>query len=145
MLIFGLGFDPSGRNLYGSNRPPTVGGGFVPDVFANDVPETHRIIAEAKTAQDCETVRSLKQIESFLRHLKVFPGKRFYLAVPRSFQARARFLLASIKEKIGAQELDTLVNGGWPRRISLCRHDAAHRGERNCSAVQVVERRINPR
>lgn len=93
------------------NRPLPVHGGYVPDVFATDSPETHRIIAEAKTAGDCETERSLKQIEAFLLHLKVFPKKRFYLVVPKSFQTRAKTVLTSIKSAAGAMDLDTQIIG----------------------------------
>lgn len=75
------------------DRPRAIGR-YVPDVFAIDTPETCRIIGEAKTPIDCETQRSLDQIEAFLAHLARFPNASFYLAVPLFYRSRAESLLS---------------------------------------------------
>lgn len=54
-------------------RPPSVGG-FVPDVYATDVPTTVTVIGEAKTRPDLETLHSQTQIAAFLAYLKLTPG-----------------------------------------------------------------------
>lgn len=76
----------------GRDRPEMIGG-YVPDIFAIDTPETCRIIGEAKTAADCETPRSRLQFVAFLKHLSCFPNGLFYLAVPWFYRdERARSL-----------------------------------------------------
>ena len=50
-------------------RPPSVGG-FVPDVYATDVPTTATLIGEAKTRRDLEAVHSQEQIAAFLEYLQ---------------------------------------------------------------------------
>jgi hypothetical protein len=77
-------------------------GGYVPDIFAIDAPETCRIIGEAKTATDCETPRSRLQFIAFLSHLSQFPNGIFYLSVPWFYRARARALVESAIEPAGA-------------------------------------------
>src|SRR5271166_1422041 len=69
----------------GRDRPHVIGG-YVPDVFAIDTPETCRIIGEAKTALDCETERSRLQFIAFFSHLSRFPNGRFYLCVPHVYR-----------------------------------------------------------
>jgi hypothetical protein len=85
----------------GRDRPKMVGG-YVPDIFAIDTPETCRIIGEAKTAADCETQRSRLQFIAFLFHLSLFPNGVFYLAVPWSYRVRAQTLIASTAQVAGA-------------------------------------------
>jgi hypothetical protein len=72
---------------FGRDRPLQIGG-YIPDVFAIDTPETCRIIGEAKTAGDCETERSQAQLCAFLAHLARFPNSSFYLSVPLFYRAR---------------------------------------------------------
>ncbi len=81
---------------------PTMIGGYVPDIFAIDTPETCRIIGEAKTAIDCETPRSRLQFIAFLTHLSRFPNGLFYLAVPLFYRVRARTLIESAAQAAGA-------------------------------------------
>jgi hypothetical protein len=81
---------------------PTMIGGYVPDIFAIDTPETCRIIGEAKTAIDCETPRSRLQFIAFLTHLSRFPNGLFYLAVPWFYRVRARTLIESAAQAAGA-------------------------------------------
>lgn len=84
------------HHRFGSDRPPTIGG-FMPDVFASDVPATFRVIGEAKTPSDLETERSRRQILAFLDHLALYEGSTFYLAVPYFTAPRARFVLKSAR------------------------------------------------
>ena len=77
-------------------------GGYVPDVFAVDTPETCRIIGEAKTALDCETDRSRSQMQAFLTHLSRFPNGVFYLCVPQFYRVRAETLIISAAQEAGA-------------------------------------------
>lgn len=75
-------------------QPPMIGG-YKPDVLAHDLPATFRIIGEAKTL-DLGDDRSLKQIEAFLDHLRLYPNAVFYLAVPWFLRGRANGLLSRI-------------------------------------------------
>jgi hypothetical protein len=90
---------------------PRVIGGFVPDVFAVDAPETCRIIGEAKTPIDLETDRSRAQIEAFLGHLSRFPNSNFYLAVPLLYRNRAETLLGSAISNLAAPTVRVDVIG----------------------------------
>ena len=45
-------------------RPPKLAG-FMPDVYATDVPTTKTLVGEAKTAADLETKHSRAQISAF--------------------------------------------------------------------------------
>lgn len=90
------------------DRPRNIGG-YIPDVFAVDAPETCRIIGEAKTSADCETDRSRLQIEAFLGHLAHFPNSSFYLCVPLLYRVRAESLLRSAAQTASALSVRTLV------------------------------------
>jgi hypothetical protein len=79
------------HHRFGSDRPPTIGG-FTPDLFASDVPETFQVLGEAKTASDLESERSRRQIIAFLDHLALYKGSIFYLAVPYFTAPRALWL-----------------------------------------------------
>ena len=70
-------------------RPPMVGG-FVPDVFATNVPTTMTVIGEAKTRQDLERAHSQAQILAFLEFLASTPNGVFILSVPFIAGATAR-------------------------------------------------------
>jgi hypothetical protein len=80
---------------FGRDRPQTIGG-FLPDVFASDLPVTFEVIGEAKTFPDLETDRSLRQIAAFLDYLAVRPGSAFYLTVPPFTAVRARTILRGL-------------------------------------------------
>ena len=95
----------------GTNRPGPIGGYF-PDVFAIDVPETCRIIGEAKTATDCETEHSRLQLRAFLTHLSRFPNGHCYLAVPLFYRIRAEQLLLEVARSVGACRVKLNVLGG---------------------------------
>jgi hypothetical protein len=84
-------------------------GGYVPDIFAIDTPETCRIIGEAKTATDCETPRSRLQFIAFLSHLSRFPNGFFYLAVPLFYRVRARTLIDSATRAASASAVEVQV------------------------------------
>ena len=83
---------------FGANRPPKLGG-FVPDLFAHDLPITARIVGEAKTEHDLETDRSLAQLGAFLDHLALYENSTMYVAVPFTYAARARTLLRSLSQE----------------------------------------------
>jgi hypothetical protein len=70
-------------------RPPMVGG-FVPDVFATNVPTTLTVIGEAKTRKDLERAHSQEQILAFLEYLAATPNGVFILSVPFVAGATAR-------------------------------------------------------
>lgn len=52
----------------GGEKPPRIAG-YVPDVYAVDIPTTITIIGEAKTSNDLTTDHSRSQITAFLRYL----------------------------------------------------------------------------
>ena len=81
---------------FGADRPPSIGG-FLPDLFASDLPATFEIIGEAKTVPDLETDRSARQLRGFLDHLCLRPRPFFYLTVPPFWGQRARSLLRSLQ------------------------------------------------
>ena len=83
------------HHRFGINQPPTIGG-FKPDVFAQDLPETFRIIGEAKTPADFRSERSLHQIEAFLDHLSLYANSTFYLAVPWFLKGRANYVIRDL-------------------------------------------------
>ena len=93
---------------FGRNKPCRIGR-YVPDVIASDVPETCRILGEAKTPADCETERSACQMVAFLRDLAAGPNAFFYLAVPWTYAGRAANLLTSWVESAGAEAVRTTV------------------------------------
>lgn len=92
------------------DRPQAIGG-FIPDVFAVDVPETCRIVGEAKTPLDLESDRSRVQIEAFLGHLSRFPRANFYLAVPLLYKTRAEVLLLQAVGNAFATGVNVVVIG----------------------------------
>lgn len=90
---------------------PTLIGGYVPDIFAIDTPETCRIIGEAKTAPDCETPHSRLQFVAFLSHLSHFPNGLFYLSVPWFYRVRAQTLIEAAAQAAGASSVKLQVIG----------------------------------
>ena len=92
------------------NRPHRIGG-FIPDVFAVDTPETCRIIGEAKTPLDLETERTRAQIEAFLSHLSRIANSNFYLAVPLLYKTRAEMLVGSVATNLAATSVTVRVLG----------------------------------
>jgi hypothetical protein len=83
---------------FGPDRPPKLGG-FVPDLFAHDIPITSRIIGEAKTELDMETDRSQLQLAAFLDHLSLYANSSMYVAVPWAFAPRARTILRGLSHE----------------------------------------------
>lgn len=73
-------------------RPPRIHG-YVPDVYATNVPTTSTLIGEAKTRTDLETEHSEKQISAFLRYLAQTQDGIFVLGVPLSAVATAKRLV----------------------------------------------------
>lgn len=87
---------------FGDDRPPQIGG-FTPDVFACDVPETFRVLGEAKTPGDLESERSLRQIAAFLDHLSLRAPSTLYVAVPWRFVPRAQGIVRSLRRESHAR------------------------------------------
>ncbi len=83
------------HHVFGANRPLSISG-FMPDLFASDLPATFEVLGEAKTPLDLETQRSARQISAFLDHLAVRPGSSFYLSVPAFSRARAEAFLCGL-------------------------------------------------
>ncbi len=96
-------------------RPPRIGG-FVPDVYATDVPTTRTVIGEAKTRADLETEHSRRQIAAFVHHLALTPGGVFVLAVPLAAGATARRLLAELTAPLASEAPRCVVLDGSGRR-----------------------------
>ena len=84
------------HHSFGRNRPTRIGG-FFPDLFASDVPETFRVVGEAKTEADLKTDRSERQLAAFLDHLTLYPKSAFYLAVPWLLAPRARSVMKGLR------------------------------------------------
>jgi len=99
--------EDSVRPLRGE-RPPKVAG-FIPDVYASNVPTTMMLIGEAKTAADLETKHSRAQIAAFLKYLALTPGGLFVLAVPVAVKPRARWLLRELVQSFGPDAPQTEV------------------------------------
>jgi hypothetical protein len=96
------------HHRFGSDRPPMIGG-FTPDLFASDVPESFRIIGEAKTSSDLDCVRTHFQIRAFLQHLSLYENGRFYLAVPLFAGPRARHLVKSLLGSVEAKVITEVL------------------------------------
>ncbi|RUW94395.1 hypothetical protein [Mesorhizobium sp. M7A.F.Ca.US.010.02.1.1] len=92
-------------------RPPRVEG-YVPDVYATDVPTTTTIIGEAKTKRDLETEHSRRQISAFLSYLSNTPRGVFVLSVPWTAGAIARRLVAEINYPFKGAATRTVVLDG---------------------------------
>ena len=81
---------------FGENRPPLLGG-FTPDVYAQDLPVTLRVVGEAKTEADLDSDRSAMQLRGFLDHLALYENSTMYVAVPWIAAPRAWSLLKSLR------------------------------------------------
>ena len=83
--------------------------GYVPDVFATDVPTSVTLVGEAKTWQDLEQDHSRRQISAFLSYLSNTPQGIFVLSVPPVAGATARRLLSEINRPFLASGTRTIV------------------------------------
>jgi hypothetical protein len=92
----------------GGSRPWPING-FVPDVFAQDLPVTFEVIGEAKTPGDLETERSFRQMAGFVQHLALCGSGYFYLGVPWGHEPRAQLVLAAIMRATGASVFAEVV------------------------------------
>lgn len=94
--------------MIGAEKPPRVHG-FVPDVYAVDVPLTTMIIGEAKTSQDLLTEHSRKQIGAFLSHLEGQKRGVFVLSVPWGSARAGQSLVKSICRSHGSDQTKVQV------------------------------------
>jgi hypothetical protein len=105
-------------DLAGSvNKPPRING-FVPDVFAQDIPRTTVIIGEAKTSKDLETDHSRSQVEAFLRFLGAQSNAIFILAVPWPVAVTARHIAKRYLESIHVQHVRLIICDGHSARAT---------------------------
>lgn len=102
--------DDAVRPLRGE-RPPRIYG-YVPDVFATDVPTTATLIGEAKTRSDLETEHSQRQILAFLRYLSQTPNGVFVLSVPLSAVPTARRLVSRLNAPFADTQIRAVVIDG---------------------------------
>jgi len=86
--------DDAIRPMRGEKPPRIVG--YIPDVYAINVPTTRTLIGEAKTPTDLESHRSQLQIAAFLEFLARTPSGIFVLAVPLNTGATARRVVAQL-------------------------------------------------
>ena len=99
--------DDSVRPIRGE-RPPMIEG-YVPDVFARNVPTSVTLVGEAKTRQDLERHHSRRQISAFLSYLSNTPQGIFVLSVPPVAGATARRLLSKLNQPFLAAGTRTVV------------------------------------
>jgi hypothetical protein len=92
-------------------RPPRIHG-YVPDVFATNVPTTATLIGEAKTSADLETERSERQIRAFLDYLAQTPNGIFVLSVPLTAVATARRLVSRLNPPLAWVQTRAVVIDG---------------------------------
>lgn len=78
-----------------TDRPQRING-HLPDVAAQDVPQSFIVIGEAKTPLDLESSRTRQQLRMFLDYLALFEKSFFYLGVPLRSKPRARAILQQI-------------------------------------------------
>lgn len=102
--------DDAVRPLRGE-RPPRVNG-YVPDLYATNVPTTATLIGEAKTKADLENEHSRKQINAFLAYLAQTPNGIFVLSVPLPAAMAARRLLIELKAPFQDAQTRTVVIDG---------------------------------
>ena len=92
-------------------RPPRING-YVPDLFATDVPTTATLIGEAKTRADLESGHTHDQIHAFLDYLSQTPNGIFVLSVPLSAAATGRRLIAQLKTPFNTADTRIIVIDG---------------------------------
>lgn len=77
----------------GECRPPTING-YIPDVYAGVVyPSDSILIAEAKTDNDIENQRTIRQLKAFLEYLEIRKSGFFALSVSAFKANRAKVFL----------------------------------------------------
>lgn len=103
-------FDDTAEPTRGE-KPPRIYG-YVPDVYAVNVPPTTTIIGEAKTRSDLETQRSRAQIAGFLDFLSVKANGVFILAVPFSAAATARTVVTTAQRGLRPSETRVVILDG---------------------------------
>ena len=92
-------------------KPPRIQG-YVPDVYATNVPTTITLIGEAKTQKDLENEHSERQISAFLRYLSHTERGIFVLSVPPTASATARRLLSELNRPFANAAIRTVVLDG---------------------------------
>lgn len=106
--------------VIGTEKPPRVGG-FVPDVYAVNVPCTLTIIGEAKTTVDLEAERSRKQMRAFIEFLARKERGIFVLAVPWQAVPRARGVVASVGRSLEMSSVECVfLDGITFQRATKC-------------------------
>ena len=78
-------------------RPERING-FLPDVYAYDVPTSFVVIGEAKTRRDLQSDRSQKQLAAFAHYLSLHEVGYLYIFTPLLTCAAAVDTLNSLKQ-----------------------------------------------
>ncbi|MBY2941838.1 hypothetical protein HFN97_20575 [Rhizobium laguerreae] len=97
-------------------RPPRING-YVPDLYAVDVPTTAVLVGEAKTRADLETAHTRIQLDAFLCFLAQTPNGVFVLSVPLTAGATARSMLLSSSRPYSAAQTRMVVLDGLGVRV----------------------------
>lgn len=87
-----------------SNKPFAING-YNPDMY---IKSTRRILGEAKTRSDIETIHSRAQYCAYLDHLKLYEDSVMVIAVPWFAVPQARSLITSIKATQNAMNVETI-------------------------------------
>lgn len=89
------------------DKPQRVGG-FVPDVYASDVPTTFSLVGEAKTIEDLETRHTILQLGAFFRHVTVCGGA-LAVAVPWTAITTARRVVHEVAVAEGCATVEYTI------------------------------------
>jgi hypothetical protein len=91
-----------------SGRPPPLGG-FVPDVYAEQLGPRSVVVGEAKTPRDLESRHTQAQLLAFLGYCAQLPGSVLVLAVPWPMTRFAKSLLRVLQQQHQLKGTRTVV------------------------------------
>lgn|SRR3989338_2215389 len=87
-----------------ANKPVAIEG-YIPDVY---IKLGRRIIGEAKTRNDIETIHSREQYAGYLKHLRMYENSVLLIAVPWYSVPQARSLIRRIQRIHDAMEVNSI-------------------------------------
>ncbi len=95
-----------------NERPPSLGDGHFPDLYANDTKSGLMIVGEAKTAGDIEKLHSIEQYKSYFETLKYCPYEsKIVLAVPNYYKQRMNSVIKRVKRESNSTNVDAIILG----------------------------------
>ncbi len=97
------------------DKPPRIAG-FVPDVYAVNVPSTMTIIGEAKTQRDLETEHSRAQVRAFIEFLSSKDKGVLVIAVPWQAVPRARAIIGNMGRSMKKSSVEFVFLDGLNAR-----------------------------